>query len=134
MLTLLFANICFSQTLEKVVTDEPIRTNYVDVHGQFLAKFEIYTDSAQLTFKAKGGSIISISMKIESFYQMADVLLSYDNKDKDFYVMKVSGSEIQIRYVTRYGYTQSHISLLTPNGLAKFPEFNMHQLTKLFKR
>lgn len=131
---LLICNISFSQGLEKITTDEPIRTNYVDLNGEFLASAEIYADNAELSFRAKGGSIISIGMKISAFNQIADVLLSYDNQDKDFYQMEVSGSLLQIRFIEKYGYVQPHISVLLPNGKAKFPEMNKNQFNKLFKR
>ena len=130
---LLICNLSFSQGLEKITTDEPIRTNYVEVNGEFLASSEIREDSAELTFRAKGGSVISIGMKISAFNQIGSVVLSYDNQDKDFYQMEVSGSILQIRFIEKYGYVQPHISVLLPNGIAKFPELNKNQFKKLFK-
>ena len=133
VIMLLFVATSFGQ-IAKVETREPIKTNYVEENGDFVARADIYEVYADVKFyDKKNDADVTVFMTLEEFRQMGSLLLSYDVKDKEFFMLPVKRAVISIRFVEKYGYVQSYIYVSTNGLYYHWPIMNRQQYQRLFR-
>lgn len=133
-LMLLIASLPSFAQLAKVETFEPVKTNYVEKNGEFVARADIYQEYVDIMFHDKKHAVdVTVFMTIPEFEQFASVLLSYDIKDKEFFMMVVKRAVISIRFVEKYGYVQSYIYVSTNGSYYHWPIMNRQQYNRLFR-
>lgn len=129
---LLFVATTFAQ-MTKVETHEPSRTNYVEENGNFKASTDVYPDYVEIKFFDKGtGDVVSVSFTPAEYEQLTTRLLTYDNRDKDFYMMPIKRATLYIRFVEKYGYVQAIIHFNFDSQDWYFPIMNRIQYKRLF--
>lgn len=121
--------------LAKVETFEPIKTNYVEKNGAFVARAEIYDDYVDVKFYDEKNDVdVTVFITPGEFDQLGSVLMSYTIKDKEFFMMPVKRAIISIRFVEKYGYVQSYIYVSTNGSYYHWPVMNRQQYSRLFER
>lgn len=133
IIMLLMCAQCFGQ-IAKIDTREPIATNYVEENGDFVARADIHEVYADIKFyDKKNDADVTVVMTMDEFKQLRALLLSYDVKDKEFFMMPVKRAVISIRFVEKYGYVQSYIYVSTNGSYYQWPLMNRQQYQRLFR-